>query len=210
MGVYIRRILNKPVDSNSFVVYSKDQGSCVVIDPGTEDCRDLINFLDKNSLKPEFILLTHEHFDHVWGVNKLKDSYNPSIVCSGNCAVKIRDNKKNMSLFYDQIGFTVCPADIIIEDLTENLVWKGIPVEWLITPGHTDASVCYLIDNHLFTGDTLILDTPTVTKLPTGNKEKLKESLELLETTFRNRKIIVHSGHKEDFWYDPIQIQKLL
>jgi hydroxyacylglutathione hydrolase len=105
MSILVERILNKPIDSNSFVIYTKENKSCILIDPGTEDSADLIFFIENNNLQPEFIFLTHEHFDHIWGVNKLKDIYNSRIVCSGDCASKIVDIKKNMSVFYNHILF---------------------------------------------------------------------------------------------------------
>ena len=62
---------------------------------------------------PEYIFLTHEHFDHIWGVNLLKEIYNSHLICSLTCSQKIVNKKKNMSIFYNQVGFEIYPVDII-------------------------------------------------------------------------------------------------
>ncbi len=209
MNVLIETIPNKPVDSNSFVIYMQEEGPCIIIDPGTEDCTDLIKFIKKTKLKPEYIFLTHEHFDHIWGVNKLKELYSCKIVCSLDCSIKIISKKKNMSLFYDQVGFETYPADIHIEDIDNRLEWNGKKIEFISTKGHTDASICILIDNNLFTGDTIIKNIKTVIKLPGGSKTKLLESLSLLNIKFTGKQIIIYSGHGESFLYDEIKNQEL-
>lgn len=204
MHILVERILNKPIDSNSFVVYSSENGSCIIIDPGTEDSTDLLKFIHENNLQPEYIFLTHEHFDHIWGVNKIKNLYDLDLVCSIDCALKIVDKKKNMSIFYNQLGFETYAADVLIDDDNNCLIWNGIQVEFILTPGHTNASLCILINNHLFTGDTIIKNFKTVVKLPGGSKLKLRESLSLLDLKFAGKQIIVHPGHGESFFYDEI------
>lgn len=209
MSIFIERIPNKPIESNSFVIYTYANNSCIVIDPGTEDCNDLIEYLEGKRLIPEYIFLTHEHFDHIWGVNKLKETYNSKIVCSIDCSVRIIDSKKNMSLFYNQIGFETYPADIYIEDTNYHLEWNDKKVEFISTKGHSDASICILIDNNLFTGDTIIKNSKTVIKLPGGSKSKLIESLYLLNNKFSEKHIRIHSGHGDSFWYEEVKNQKL-
>ena len=210
MSILVERIPNRPIDSNSFVIYTKANNSCIVVDPGTENCTDLIEFIEKNRFKPEHIFLTHEHFDHIWGVTKLKETYNCKIVSSLECSLRIVDSKKNMSLFYNQIGFETYPGDIHIEEINHNLEWNNKKIEFISTKGHSNASICILIDNHLFSGDTIIKNIKTVIKLPCGSKEKLIKSLSILNNKFLNKSIMVHSGHGESFWYEEIKNQKLL
>ncbi len=207
MRIIVERIPNKPINSNSFVVYSEANSSCIVIDPGSEDSADLITFINHKSLLPEYIILTHEHFDHIWGVNKLKETFDSKIVCSTDCAMKIIDKKKNMSVFYNQVGFETYPADILIDDENNCLSWNGTQLEFILTPGHTNASICILINNNLFTGDTLIKNLKTVTKLPGGSKSILKDSLSHLHEKFSGKQIKIYSGHGDSFWFDEVKIK---
>ncbi len=198
MSFAIEQIKNRPIDSNCYVLYQTGYSNCLVIDPGTADCNDLIQFLDEHQLVPQYSILTHEHFDHIWGVNQLKDRYNSKIVCSQSCAEKITNKKKNMSVFYDQVGFETYPADLVIEEIENVLVWNNIRLEFFETRGHTNGSVCILIDNILFTGDTIIRGYKTITKLPGGNIPELSKSIEMISSVL-NYPVNCKPGHHNDF-----------
>lgn len=210
MSISIERILNSPIDSNCFIIYSMENETCIIIDPGTEDCFSLIEFIRVKKLKPVYIFITHEHFDHIWGVNKLKETFDCKLVCSLICSEKIIAKKKNMSLFYNQVGFETYPADIYCEDIDNHMEWNGMEITFIPTKGHTDSSICILIDNNLFSGDTIIKNTKTVVKLPGGSKLKLIESLAYLNRKFKKSQIMIHAGHGESFWFDELKIQELI
>jgi len=147
----VKRIVNRPIDSNSFIIYHQGGSSCVIVDPGTPDCAELLEYLQEHRLVPEYIILTHGHFDHVWGVNKLKDAFDCKIVSTKDCAEKCVDKKKNLSAFYNQMGFESYSADIVVND-PRTLRWHDIEFEFIETPGHTDGCVCIIMNNRLFTG----------------------------------------------------------
>jgi glyoxylase-like metal-dependent hydrolase (beta-lactamase superfamily II) len=210
MCILIERVLNKPINSNSFVIYSHLNSSCIIIDPGSKDCEHLISFVKSKRLKPDYIFLTHEHFDHIWGVNILKDTFNVKILCSDICSNRIVNKKKNLSLFYDQIGFETYPADISVKEVYYFFKWNGIKVEVIKTPGHSDASICFIIENNLFSGDTIIKNKKTVIKLPTGNKLKLIESLSTIQKRFCIKKPIIYPGHGDPFQFEEIRNQEFI
>ena len=199
----IYQIRNVPVSSNCYVIFDKAVGeSCIVVDPGTPDNRELITFLKKEDLKISFIILTHEHFDHCWGVNQLLEKFSIPIVCSRLCKERIRDEKKNCSVFYgNNQGFTINSKVISIESLEYDLPFANRVLYFFHTPGHSDASVCVKVDNYLFTGDTLIKDTRTVTKLPTGSMKRLHYSINRLRELQGNG-YIVCPGHGDMFELD--------
>ena len=83
----VKQIINTPIDSNCFVIYDKEKGdNCIIVDPGSEDNSHLYELLKSEELNPQYIVLTHEHFDHCWGVNQLVEKYHLPIVCSQLCA----------------------------------------------------------------------------------------------------------------------------
>jgi|ERR1035437_1697877 glyoxylase-like metal-dependent hydrolase (beta-lactamase superfamily II) len=206
----VEGILNKPIDSNSFVLYEKGNSSCIVVDPGTSDCIGLLNFFKINNLIPEYVFLTHEHFDHIWGVNKLKESFPCKTVCSKECAEKIVDSKKNMSIFYNQIGFKTFPADILIENIDFNLIWNNLKIEFIVSKGHTEGSICIFVEDKLFSGDTIIKDHKTVVKFPGGNKNNLLNSLDIMFSKFDRKTIYVYPGHGNCFFLNEIAIEQLV
>lgn len=198
MSLICHRIINNPIDSNCFVVYHAGDRSCIIIDPGSENDATLIAFLEKESLIPKYILLTHEHFDHILGVNTLKEKYDPIVVCSESCAKSIKDPKKNLSVFYNQKEYKVNSVDIILHNKNETFNFNGINIRFYETPGHSEGSIVIEILNHLFVGDLLIRNSKTVTKLPGGNKSSLITSVQLVEQLSKNNSKVIHSGHGED------------
>jgi hydroxyacylglutathione hydrolase len=210
MELNIERIVNSPINSNCFIIYKSGFSSCIILDPGSKDCSAIINFINSKNLIPEYIILTHEHFDHIWGVNELKSIYNLKIISSKLCNEKIVNRRKNLSIYYDQVGFNSCKADILIEDVKHKLFWNNHFFEFINTPGHSNGSICIYTNNILFTGDTLIKNEVTVTKLPGGNRQKLSLSLNKLIERFKDINPKVFSGHGDSFSFREIIKNKLL
>jgi hydroxyacylglutathione hydrolase len=210
MALFVEQIINNPINSNCFILYTSENSSCIIIDPGTEDCKDLLNFLHQKKLVPQYVFLTHEHFDHIWGVNKLKEMFNCKLVCSNICAENIIDKKKNLSVFYNQIGFETYEADIILKDPVSVINWNDYAVNSYWSAGHSDASICIIIDSFLFTGDTIIKNEKTVVKLPSGSKAKLMKTIDDLKNLFLGKKIFIHAGHGNSFWFDEIEKLSLI
>ena len=115
MALKVVRIINQPVTSNCFLLYDREvNNDCLVVDPGSEYPDELEQLLRDLNLYPKYILLTHEHFDHIWGCNYLVEKYHSKIICSVLCSEAIQDAKRNHSLFYNQKAFQVPAADICI------------------------------------------------------------------------------------------------
>lgn len=204
----IKQIVNVPKSSNCFVLFDKAVGnSCIVVDPGSEDNSYLYQYLENEKLFPEYIILTHEHFDHCWGVNGIRETYpDVKLVCSQICSEAIQDKKKNYSVFHQQPGFDLQPADIVLEDVGWMVSWNGYQIRFEPAQGHSAAGIIIFIDKYVFTGDTLIKDIKTVTKLKTASKEKLKDSLLMLENE-KGKGLIVCPGHGEIFELDGYNLE---
>ena len=100
MQLLIHTIINTPISSNCYVLYNLGGNECIVIDPGSEDNEQLIRFFNEHKLNPRYIILTHEHFDHIWGVSGLKKRYpNVDLICSKLCGELIQDAKKTYLYF---------------------------------------------------------------------------------------------------------------
>ena len=207
----IHQIINTPVPSNCFVLYDKADGrECIVVDPGSENNSHIYQYLEKEQLVPDYIILTHEHFDHCWGVNDFRDKYpKVKLVCSWICSDAIQSGKKNYSVFHQQPGFEIKPADIILDDIGWQLAWNGQEIMFYPAQGHSAAGIVFFIGNYVFTGDTLIKDIKTVTKLKTASKEKLKETLSMLEAE-KSKGFVICSGHGEMFELDNYDLGKAL
>lgn len=209
--ITIHQIVNQPVPSNCFVLYDKAVGSdCVVVDPGSKSDDELFAFLGKEGLMPQYIILTHEHFDHCWGVNELVGHFSIPIICSELCAEAIKSEKKNCSVFYDnKERFTINSKTISVESLKYVLHFAGSDIQFYTTPGHTEASISFVVGNNLVTGDTLIKDLRTITKLITGSKERLLNSMRLFES-LKGNQLMVCPGHGELFKLDEYDLTSMI
>ena len=209
MSLKVERIVNNPIDSNCFVVHILDNKSCVIIDPGTENSNAVKDYVNNNNLVPEGILLTHEHFDHIWGVESLRNEFGCKLFTSKRCSGKIINPKKNLSLFYDNKGFQCESADYYLDDLDGIINFSEMLVRVIFTPGHSDGSVCFAVDNFLFTGDTILENIKTVVKLPGGNKKELIDSIDYIVDEFDSQTKIF-PGHGKAFLLSDIEIDKLI
>ena len=153
---------------NCYLIHEENSKSCVAIDPGG-NANKVLAFLEENGLTLEAILLTHGHFDHVGAV---KDLYEKTL-----CKVYIHTD----DLLLPE-NFTAGPLFYTHEygdgDVLE---MAGLTIKVMHTPGHTEGSVCLLVDDVIFAGDTLFCHSCGRTDLPGGNADALMASLAKLK-----------------------------
>jgi glyoxylase-like metal-dependent hydrolase (beta-lactamase superfamily II) len=198
MSLNVERIENQPINSNCYIVYKSIGTECVVIDPGSENTEEIERFIDDNRLIISFVILTHSHFDHIWGVESLRAKYSFKLVCSRLCSEYITHIKKNLSVFYNQKGFVLKPAEEAIDSQRLCLTWSGFEILFKETPGHSKCSICFKIGDNLFTGDTAIKNMKTVTKIIGGSQVSLLSSLNDLQK-YIDKKTVIYGGHEESF-----------
>ena len=200
--VNCERFVNSRFTSNTYIIYHSDYDNVWVVDPG--DTEVVFEWMEKHSKTTiSGILLTHAHFDHIYGINDILSLFSQCAVYVANEYGKelLSDPKKNGSKYTEE-GPTVISDSTRVVFYSEDLkLWDDIAIKVLYTPGHSDDSVCFIVGNMLFTGDTLIKDVRTVTKLKTGSKVKLSETLRQLEG-YKGTGLIVLPGHEELFALD--------
>ena len=201
MSLTIKRFINSPVPSNTYLMYIEGEEDCVIIDPGTHEEEDLISFIDKKKLKPSYILLTHEHFDHIWGCNMLKKRYGCRIVCSEVCAQKIAIPQNYYNKLYNDSDefYSISSVYDTVEHLNLCLNIGWIVFKFIKTPGHSSSSICIEMDGLLFTGDTIMNGyKPIILKRHEGSKELFKESVCSIFEKF-SKDTLIYPGHGEVF-----------
>ena len=155
----VERFVNELMTSNCYVVYDEDTKHCLVIDPASEKSLREIKFIEEKGLVLDYIILTHEHTDHNWGVNSLREHFpNAKLVCSELCNKYVKKTNRAYFLFYyddPDYRYEIAPADILIKE-DSCLDWNGDQILFVMTPGHSYGSMCIVIDGMLFTGDTIM------------------------------------------------------
>ncbi|MFP3225887.1 MAG: MBL fold metallo-hydrolase [Sulfolobaceae archaeon] len=150
--------------TNTYVVSKSSYA--ILIDAGDKPY-EVINYIRDKGLELKAILATHGHFDHLMGVPEIKKVFNvPLYLHIADEELVKRDHRTREV----QIDYYLKEGDLIFGD---------IRVKVIETPGHTMGSVCFLIENSLFTGDTLFNENIGRYDLG-GDKELLKRSLKRL------------------------------
>ena len=172
-----------PLDVNTYIVINGNVG--FVVDPGG-DAQEIYSIFRKQKAKIEAILLTHAHFDHIGGVAEL---------CT--IAGKGEDGKENLqnipTVFlhkdelekigsYKNMGFSMnANPEKFVPDILlkggENLKIAGLDVKVIHTPGHAKGSLCYVVSDKIFVGDTLFFMSYGRTDFYDGNAKDLKNSI---------------------------------
>ena len=164
-------------------------GKALVIDPGASGERILAE-CDSLGVVPVAALLTHGHADHVLGASYLQ-KHGIKVYAHGEEAALI-SSKANLAV---ALGFALDPfvPDVFVKD-DDVLSFEWVTVKVIYTPGHTIGGVCYLIENALFTGDTLFPGSYGRTDFPTGDEQDLLCSIAnvLFELPMATK---VYSGH---------------
>ena len=185
----IRKFELGPIGNNVFIL-SNDKQEAIVIDTASE-MEPVIKYFQDNSLKLLAVLLTHGHFDHTAGVKCLKD-LGAKIYMHSSDLHKINEKDKMAQM----LGIVVKPFDVdYILDKDQQIQISNFLIDVICTPGHTEGGVCYLIDNNLFSGDTMFKDSFGRIDFYDSNPDKMKSSL--LKLYKLNENITVYSGHGE-------------
>lgn len=173
--IKIGKIQLGTASTNCYFLYREGESDALVIDPA--DAGDYIyEGLTGKGFNVKAILLTHGHFDHIFGVKKLKSKSSCKVYAYEEEAELLADPELNVSL---NVGRpTMVVPDVLLKD-NDELELAGIKLRVIHTPGHTQGSCCFYIEEagFLIAGDTLFCESVGRTDLPTGRGRKLINSI---------------------------------
>ena len=172
-----------PLDVNTYIVINGNVG--FVVDPGG-DAQEIYSIFRKQKAKIEAILLTHAHFDHIGGVAELC-----RIASKGEDGEENPQNAPTVFLHKDELekigsyknmGFSMnANPEKFVPDILlkggETLKIAGLDVKVIHTPGHAKGSLCYVVSDKIFVGDTLFFMSYGRTDFYDGNAKDLKNSI---------------------------------
>ncbi len=194
--MFLKKLVVGELETNCYLVGCKETKKAAVIDPGGEDEVDLIlNLLQKNNFSLKYILNTHGHIDHIAGNNLLKAKTEALLLIHRLDADMLVDANKNFSSFMGKKIYSP-PADKLLKEGDE-ISLGTLNLIVIHTPGHTPGGISLVLNNIIFTGDTLFAEGIGRTDLPGGSYQDLIKSIKEKLLVLSDDKII-YPGHGPD------------
>lgn len=187
----LKKFILGNIENNDYLLIDTESKEAVLFDC-TEKSENIEKVLQENDAKLKYIFITHGHFDHVLGINSFKAKYGCKVFMHKDDKIMLEKIKDYAGNF----GYDVNETPKIDEYLEDGQIVKfnEHAIKVIHTPGHTKGGVCYLIDDMLFSGDTLFYGDVGRTDLPGGSFNELKSSIK--EKLFvLSDNIKVYPGH---------------
>ena len=187
----IRQIVNTVFRSCSYLI--SHEGCSWLI-----DCGDLDQIMPMIEGDLKGVLLTHAHFDHIYGLNPLMMLFPDLPIYTNKDGLDaLLNDKLNFSRYYGEPIIFNEPGNVkLVQDGDKVVLFDGICVQAVFTPGHSPCSVSWILDDALFTGDSYIPGVKTVTNIPHSDKELAADSESVIQELAEHRTI--YSGHSPE------------
>ena len=163
--------------NNVYIIADKKTKKAAIVDPACS-LNQINDVIKSHALTVETILLTHTHPDHIRSVDSLVNQHNCKFYVSRKEANFYSYHCKNIQLFDD--------GDLIHLGHT--------PIKCILTPGHTSGSACFLLENSLFTGDTIFMEGCGLCTAPGGSAVDMFHSIAKIKHQVPDS-VLVYSGH---------------
>lgn len=193
-----KAFLFNPVGENTYLIWDEETKEAAIIDAGMSNNREnaaVSEFITKENLQLKYALQTHMHFDHVWGLSYIKETYNLRPLCHAADEIIYSQAPEMTGMFRLSMNWNLPAIGRYIEE-GEIIQLGKTSIQVLHTPGHTPGGLSFYIesDHIIFTGDTLFQGSVGRTDLPGGNLEEEINSIKTKMLTLPSDTII-YSGH---------------
>ncbi|RPH97920.1 MAG: MBL fold metallo-hydrolase [Calditrichaeota bacterium] len=170
----IRTIIVGPLGVNCYIVFCPITRNAAVIDPGG-DAELIFNEISKQNLIVKIILLTHGHFDHFGAAAAVKQSTGASLLMNDRDEILVSAAAES-AVFFGLPAPESFEVDGVLRDGDQIEVGE-IRGHVIATPGHSPGSLSFLLQESVFVGDTLFLNSIGRADLPGGNERQLMQSI---------------------------------
>lgn len=189
-NLVLKTIVVGPMAVNCYIVSHKQTKEAFIIDPG-DDAAEIKKYLKANNLKPRFIIHTHGHIDHIGA----DPEFDLPIYIHRDDEGCLSGGRENLAEF---LGIPFDLADKTIHGVEggSEIKFAGSILKIIHTPGHTAGGISILLDNALFSGDTLFAQGIGRTDFPGASNEALVNSIKGKIFTLDDS-VVVYPGHGE-------------
>ena len=156
INMIFEQLFDNKSSTYTYILSSGEGREALIIDPVIENTEEYIKLLEKLKLKLVKVIDTHIHADHITGLNELHKRT--------SCTRIMGERSKSEVI------------DLKIKD-NEKVNVENIELKAIYTPGHTDCSYCYVMNDRVFTGDTLLINGTGRTDFQNGSSDDAYDSL---------------------------------
>jgi len=178
-SLYLRQLEVGPMENFIYLIGDRASGECVMVDPAW-DVDSVLKVAEADDMKVTGGMVTHTHYDHCNGAEALLSKI-----------------KGKLHVHVKEAGFLKgMRSDIALVESGDKLQIGRYTITFIHTPGHTPGSQCFMVEDHLVSGDTLFINACGRCDLPGGNAAQMYESLQTLSNLPEHT--ILLPGHNYD------------
>lgn len=183
-----------PCITNVYLLIS-EKNNAVLIDPA-DDADQIIQWVNDSGVTLKYIFITHGHADHVLALKEVRDTFHVPVIISKIDAERLVHPDLINDRPYVKVPFQPLFPDILIREGDE--LWLDeMKLRFYAMPGHTDGSLAVIVNDVIFSGDTLLKNGHGKTTLPGGDEEKLIASIRrMLGDLQGNYRVL--TGHRDE------------
>lgn len=183
-------VVNSFFDSMTWLLSETESNQVWIVDCG--DVEPIVEKIGNREIVG--VLLTHAHFDHIYGLPELLKRYPDCRIYTNEIGREtLADARLNLSLYHETPLTVDGPQVQICVEGDEITLFEDVTAKVYETPGHHPSCLTFMIQDYLFTGDAYIPDVKVVTNLPKGNKKLAEQSVERIFKMAEGK--IIRSGH---------------
>jgi hydroxyacylglutathione hydrolase len=194
-------IVNGSLKENCYIIKHLLSNHLIIIDPGSNE-ESIISTIESEGSQVKYLLITHAHYDHVGALKAICNKFN----------IFFKIHEKDLKLYKRAplYSISMVKKQLEISDkysiITEFILndWDGHDISIIHTPGHTPGSVCYKINDLLFSGDLILLEHESSFELPGANKEEHTESILNVLKKYNNLTFLF-PGHGKPIIYNSLK-----
>lgn len=194
--VKVSHIVNSVFSSRTYIISCDKKTDFWLVDCGDiPPLVDSLSLLGNGSFIVKGVLLTHAHYDHMYGLPELKQLF-PEIKIYTNEFGKsaLANERMNFSRYHEDPINYKSENVIICDEGSKIELFESVFAKVYYTPGHNPSCLTYEVDDYLFTGDAFIPGVAVVTTLKGGDKKQAVESVAKIQDLARGK--IIFPGHE--------------
>jgi len=179
--------------ATTYLLYDEKTLDALLIDC-TSSIDEIYSLVKEKKLNLKYVLITHGHFDHVYCLSKMKEKFPNTLIFINKADLSLLNQVETQCNMAGVEEIKLPCIDGLLDESTKNIKIGEYEVKIIETKGHTKGGVCYLINNNLFSGDTLFYES-------IGRCDLFGGSIKEIEDSIRNKlyilpdDITVYPGH---------------